>query len=200
MAKHHHRHARFHGDPERQRVFFPPGCGIDVENGQRLVGIDGDAAMPRKMLDAMQDAGPRHPCEIRHDVLGDRRWFITECAPGHETVRAECHIGDRREVDVESVVGQPFGAGPCQRGDLRRGELSHRRGVGSRVVGDATDDAALLVECDERRKLRVRRVDRRHQRSHLLRSAEIASHQDHPRRFERAEPGVILRAQHAFRR
>ena len=104
MTQHHHRHARFDRDPERQRVFFPPGGGIDVEDRQCLVGIDGDAAMPRKMLDAVQDAGPLHPGKIRRDVLGHDLWIISESSPGHETVRAECHIRDRREVDVEPVA------------------------------------------------------------------------------------------------
>ena len=152
--------------------------------------------MPRKMLDAVQDAGPLHPREIRRDVLGHDRRIIAERSPGHETVRAECHVRDRREVDVEPVAGQPFGAGPRQRGDLRRGELTHRRGVGRRVVGDATDDAALLIERDERRQLGVRGMDRGHEGPHLLRRAEIAPDQDDARRFERAEPGVVLRAEH----
>ena len=152
--------------------------------------------MPRKMLDGVQDAGPFHPSEIGRHVLGDDRRIIPESSAGHETVRGECHVRDRREVDVESVRGQCFGAVPRQRGDLRRGELTHRRSVGGRVIGDATDDAPLLIERDERWQLRVRGMNRRYERSHLLRRAEIASYQDHPRRFERAEPGVILRAEH----
>ena len=161
MPEHHHWHACLDRNPERQRVFFPPGCGIDVEDRQRLMRIDRDATMSGKMLDGVQDAGPFHSREIRRNVSRDDCRVIAEGSSGHETIRGECHIRDRSEVDVKPVGGQLFGSGPRLRGNLGRGKLTQRRGVGGRVIGDATNDAALLVECDERRQLRVRGVDRR---------------------------------------
>jgi hypothetical protein len=195
VTKHHDWHPGFDRDPEWQRVFLPPGGGIDVQDRQRLVGIDGDATMPREMLDAVQDTGAIHPGKIRRDVLSHDLRIVPESSPAHEAIRAECHIRDGREVDVEPVGGEPLGAGPRQFGDLGRGELPQRRGIGSRVVGNAADDAALLIERDERWQVQVRVVDSRHQGSHLIRRAKIAPHQDDPRRFERAEQGVVFCAE-----
>src|SRR5215213_7079043 len=74
----------------------------------------------RKMLDGVQDTGPCDPGEIRRDISRDDRRVIAEGASGHETVRGECHISNRSEVDVEPVGGKLFGAGPRLRGDLNR--------------------------------------------------------------------------------
>ncbi|MNC89061.1 hypothetical protein D3C83_49540 [compost metagenome] len=98
----------------------------------------------------MQDTRAGDAFQIGGDRRGDLPGIVAEGPSADEAVRGEGDVSDRREIDVATVGGEPLRPQPRQGTDLRGRQRAHRRRVRGGVVANTADDAAFLVEGDQR--------------------------------------------------